>query len=94
MPYEDKNGIHTYNQFTIRVKNRKMLEKHLKNKKVPYGIYYSKPIYKYNAYKNDKYKSLPNVEKISNECLSLPIYPEMKLSNVKYICKVLNEYSS
>ncbi len=94
VPYEDKNGIHTYNQFTIRVKNRKMLEKHLKNKKVPYGIYYSKPIYKYNAYKNDKYKSLPNVEKISNECLSLPIYPEMKLSNVKYICKVLNEYSS
>ena len=92
LPFVDKNGVHTFNQFTIRVKKRNKLEDHLIKNRIPYGIYYSKPIYKYKAYAADGYKSLPMVEKITNECISLPIYPEISANDIKKICNVLNEY--
>lgn len=92
LPYEDKNGVHTYNQFTIKTKNRTKLEQHLKEFNIPYGIYYAKPIYKYKAYIKDNYNPLPMAEKVSKQCLSLPIYPEMPLTNLSYICDVINEY--
>ena len=52
LPFKSPKSIHAFNQFTIRVKNRNKLERYLKMSKVPYGIYYSKPIYRYGAYKS------------------------------------------
>jgi UDP-2-acetamido-2-deoxy-ribo-hexuluronate aminotransferase len=92
LPYLDTNAEHTFNQFTIRVKNRNKLEKHLQKNKIPYGIYYPKPIYKYKAYADFKYNDLPMVKKVSDQCLSLPIYPELGLEDIKIICNVLNDY--
>ncbi len=92
LPFVNKNSKHTFNQFTLRVKNRNKFEKHLKQNKIPYGVYYSKPIYKYKAYEIYKYNSLPMVEKISKECISIPIYPELKLNDINKICDVINEY--
>ena len=92
LPFVHKDGIHTFNQFTIRVKRRNKLENYLNRHKIPYGIYYSKPIYKYKAYLEHNYKSLPMVEKITNECISLPIYPEISKKDVTKICNILNEY--
>ena len=63
LPYRDANAVHTFNQYTIRVKKRDHLEEYLKKHNIPYGIYYSKPIYKYKAYIKDFYKKLPMVEK-------------------------------
>ena len=92
LPFALKNSNHTYNQFTIRVKQRGKLEAYLKQHQIPYGVYYSKPMYKYNAYKKFSYKSLPMVEKVSKQCLSLPIYPELSLKYVEFIGKTLNNY--
>jgi dTDP-4-amino-4,6-dideoxygalactose transaminase len=92
LPFTFKKSDHTFNQFTIRVKNRRKLELHLKKHKIPYGIYYSKPMYKYNAYKNFNYQSLPMVEKVSKECISIPIYPELPVKHAMEISKVLNNY--
>ena len=50
------------------------------------------PIYKYNAYRNNKYESLPMVEKVSKECLSIPIYPELPIKYAIKISEVLNNY--
>ena len=92
LPFKSPKSIHTFNQFTIRVKNRNKLERYLKMSKVPYGIYYSKPIYRYGAYKSDYFINLPMAEKVSKECLSLPIYPELSLKDVKLIIDILNNY--
>ena len=92
LPLRDTDGKHTFNQFTVRVKQRNNFEQYLKKHNIPYGIYYSKPIYKYKAYLKDFYKRLPMVEKVSKECLSLPIYPELSLNDVKKISNILNSY--
>jgi len=92
LPFSNKNAEHTYNQFTLRVKNRNKFIKYLENNAIPYGIYYSKPIYKYKAYSKNNYQKLPIVEQISKECISIPIYPELAISDVKKICIILNKY--
>lgn len=92
LPFTHEDAVHSFNQYTIRTKNRKRLEKYLNENEIPFGIYYSKPIYNYNAYKQSGYSSLPMAEKVSKQCLSLPIYPELSIKNVKNICKILNNY--
>jgi dTDP-4-amino-4,6-dideoxygalactose transaminase len=92
LPYAHINANHSYNQYTIRIKSRKKLEKYLNKNNVPFGIYYSKPIYSYNAYRNKGYETLPMAEKVSKQCLSLPIYPELPIKHVKNICNILNNY--
>ena len=92
LPFTHKKAAHTFNQFTIRVKNRRKFELHLKKHKIPYGVYYAMPIYRYSAYKNSAYKQLPMVEKVSRECLSIPIYPELPIEQVIKISEVINNY--
>ena len=93
LPYQSKETHHVYNQFTICVKNRKKFSKYLENKGIPYGIYYPTPIYKQKALKIFKYKcSLKNTEKITKECISLPMYPELKQKAIKYIIETINNY--
>ena len=92
LPFTYEKSAHTYNQFTLRVKNRNKFIKHLEKNSVPYGIYYSEPIYNYKAFSKDNYKKLPIAESISKECISIPIYPELALSDVKKISTILNKY--
>ena len=92
LPYTHKDASHSYNQYTIRVNDRKKLEKYLNKNNVPFGVYYTQPIYNYNAYKSKGYKPLPMAEKVSKQCLSLPIYPELPMEHVKKICNILNNF--
>ena len=92
-PYELNSSSHVYNQFTLIVKNRNKFIKYLSKYKIPYGIYYPLPIYKQKALKlfNYKYK-LNNVEKITKQCVSLPMYPELDSKSIQYISKIINDY--
>ena len=82
-----------YNQFTICVKNRKRFSKYLENNGIPYGVYYPIPIYKQKAFKSFKYKCyLKNTEKITKECISLPMYPELSIGAINYIVEKINNY--
>ena len=92
LPFMNETSQHTFNQFTIRVKNRSKFINHLKKNKIPYGVYYPKPIYKYKALRDYTYKDLPMAEKVSKECISLPIYPELNDIEVETICNILNSY--
>jgi len=82
-----------YHQYVILVKNRIKLLKLLKKNKIPYGFHYPYPINKLHSlrkmFKNEKY---PNSERLSNECISLPIDPSISYSNLKKIVKVLNSF--
>lgn len=94
LPYKtEDNSHHVYNQYTIKVKNRKKFVKYLSANSIPYGIYYPIPIYKQKAMKMFNYKChFNNTEKVTKECISIPIYPELSKESIKYISKVINSY--
>ena len=82
-----------YHQYVILVKNRKKLIKLLSKNKIPYGFHYPYPINKLHSlrhmFKNEKYT---NSERLGNECISLPIDPNLSILNLKKITKVINSF--
>ena len=60
---------------------RDKLVKFLKTKKIIAGIHYKTPNFLHPAFKNKVFfKNLKNSKKIAKEIISLPIYPELKIS--------------
>ena len=94
IPYKTEDeSHHVYNQYTIKVKNRIKFTKYLESNSIPFGIYYPLPVYKQKALKNFKYKcNLKNTEEVTKQCVSIPIYPELKKDAIKHISNVINKY--
>ena len=94
---EKQNGtIHTYNQYTIKVKNgkRNELQEYLKKKNVPTQIYYPSPLHKQNVflkYSDVKY-NCPIAEKVCEEVLSLPISTELTDGQINYIIESIKSF--
>lgn len=81
-PVESDFSDHVYHQYTIRVTNgmRDDLQKKLKEKGIPSGIYYPVPLHLQKAYRKFGYGGgdFPVSEQMSREVLSLPMHSELK----------------
>jgi len=77
-----------YHLFVIRTKQRDELQKYLTEKGIGTQIHYPFPIHLQKAWKSLKYKSgdFPVAEKLSEEILSLPMFPELTEREVRYVC--------
>ena len=93
LPITNKFNKHVYHLFTIRHPKRNKIVEILKKKKIQTRIVYPYAINKMIAYKKFcKYNgSLRNSESFSKSILSLPLYPELKESEIKIICNVLKK---
>ncbi|OGI18802.1 MAG: transcriptional regulator [Candidatus Melainabacteria bacterium RIFCSPHIGHO2_02_FULL_34_12] len=89
LPAVKPNCRHVFHQYTIRTKRRDYLYEKLREKGIETIIYYPVPIHLQKAFKYLKYKegSLPITEKLCNEILSLPMYPEIKKEIQEYIAE-------
>ncbi len=94
LPKEDKNGLHVYNQFTIKAKNRDEIKEKLAEKKIGSMIYYPISLHLQEAHANLGYKKgdLPVTEQVQNEVLSLPIFPELTRQELEKVAEVVNQY--
>lgn len=90
--FQDRKSI--YHLYVIRTKKRDALQKYLVENGVKVQIHYPIPVHLQNAYKYLGYNrgDIPYVEKISNEILSLPIYPELTKEMVKYIVNMVKRF--
>ncbi|MDG2007831.1 MAG: DegT/DnrJ/EryC1/StrS family aminotransferase [Alphaproteobacteria bacterium] len=91
LPKKIMNRKHSYHLFVIKLKNRNKLLEVLKKEGFFLGIHYKLPAHKQKIYiKNNLI--LKNTENISNNSISLPIYPGIELNNLKKIVKILNNF--
>jgi len=90
---ERKSVFHLY---VIRAKKRDKLLKYLHESGVGALIHYPHPLHLQKAYQHLGYKrgDFPTTEKLSNEILSLPIYPELKKEQVEYVFNKTREFYS
>jgi dTDP-4-amino-4,6-dideoxygalactose transaminase len=93
-PKEYANVRHVYNQYTVKTKNRNKLQEHLKTKGIGAMIYYPLALHLQNVYKNLGYKkgALPNCEKVQDEVLSLPIFPELTETQITEVAGAIKEF--
>jgi aminotransferase EvaB len=91
LPIENKNNKHVYHLFTVYHPKRDLIIKDLFKKKIETRLIYPYTIQEMIAYK----KIIKNINRLkisqknSRGIFCLPLYPELKIEKVKYICKSL-----
>lgn len=94
LPEEAPYCCHNYHLFVIRAEKRGDLQTHLSKKKIGTAIHYALPVHLQGAYSELGYKkgSLPVTEDYAGKILSLPMFPELKDSEVKHISKTIDDF--
>ena len=79
LPTIQYRNRHIFHQYVIRVPERDRLKQYLSEEGIGTDIYYPVPLHLQECYSFLKYRrgDLPNSEKVSEEVLALPIYPEL-----------------
>ncbi|WP_046758380.1 DegT/DnrJ/EryC1/StrS family aminotransferase [Kordia jejudonensis] len=93
LPKYTNDESHVFHQFVVRTENRAKLQAYLTEHQIGTLIHYEIPPHKQEAYKEWNQLSFPITEKIHAECLSLPINPILKTSEIDQIIAVLNQFS-
>ncbi|MEK6724984.1 MAG: DegT/DnrJ/EryC1/StrS family aminotransferase [Deltaproteobacteria bacterium] len=89
-PFEDGNGMHVYHQYTVKTSSRDRIIEALAKEGIASAIYYPVPLHKQDVYKKDyQGLSLPITEKVSQEVLSLPIFPELTEEEIKKVVSTI-----
>jgi len=93
LPYERPEATHVYHQFTVRIENRDAVQRQLAEACIQSIVYYPIPLHLQNMFQDLGYRQgdLPVAERASSEVLSLPMYPELTLSDIDYITAKLIE---
>jgi dTDP-4-amino-4,6-dideoxygalactose transaminase len=95
LPFERENVRHIYNQFIIRVPERRdELREFLTENGVGTDVYYPVSLhlqecFEYLGYRKGDY---PESEKASLETLALPIYPELREAQIGYVVEKIADF--
>jgi dTDP-4-amino-4,6-dideoxygalactose transaminase len=95
LPFERDNCRHIYNQYVIRVPNRRdELRAFLTDHGIGTDIYYPVPLHLQEcfSYVGHKVGDFPASELAANETLALPIYPELKREQQEYVVEKVIEF--
>lgn len=93
LPSEMSGRTHTWNQFTLRVTNgkRDALMEHLAANQIGSAIYYPVPLNRQECFSNlaGVEARLPICEKMADEVLSIPIYPELSTEQIDHVINTI-----
>ena len=93
LPSEIDGRGHTWNQFTLRVANgkRDALQSHLASNNIGSAIYYPVPLHRQECFAHlpSFDESLPVCEKMADEALSIPVYPELSEDQLSHVADTL-----
>lgn len=87
LPAEPPDYHHVYHLYVIRSQNRDVLQSALKECGIGTAIHYPNPVHLQPFFANgaDRHGQFPVAEKICNEILSLPMFPELTEEQVKVV---------
>jgi dTDP-4-amino-4,6-dideoxygalactose transaminase len=96
LPALRPHAYHTYHQFVVRTQDRNELKNFLLEKGVETEIHYPEALPYEPAYvfMNRAVADFPVAHELTNEILSLPIYPELKTEQIEYVCSAIQSFYS
>lgn len=94
LPKVRENSKHTFHLYVVRSKRRDALKTYLQEKGIGTAIHYPTilPLLPAYAYLNEKPEDYPVAFAYQQEILSLPMFPELKEEQIKYIAEVVKEF--
>ncbi len=93
-PPIDKRNESIFNQYTLRVEKRDMLQEHLKTRGIGAAIYYPVPLHLQPCFDYLGYKkgAFPESERAAEEVLSLPVYPELTRAQQDEVIEAVHDF--
>lgn len=95
LPFERDDVRHIYNQFVIRVPGRRdALREYLSENGIGTDIYYPIPLHLQECFEYLGYAKgqLPEAERAAAEVLALPIYPELRAEQQRFVVQAIAEF--
>ena len=95
LPSEKPGARHVYHLFVVRHPERDQLLKSLAQRKIYCGIHYPNPLPTAQPFADARTvpENVPVCTRLSNEILSLPMYPEMTRKQVAAVASAVEEFS-
>ena len=93
-PFVTPGNYHTYNQYTILAERRDELRSHLTARGIGTGVYYPVPLHLQPCFRPLRHApgDFPVAERLCNEVLSLPIYPELGEERLRSVARAVREF--
>lgn len=94
-PREMAYGQAVYHLYVVQSARRDALVEHLKSRGIGTAIQYPYAVHQQAAYANLGYhdEDLPVSSKLAREILSLPLYPELPLDDVRAVADAVNQFN-
>jgi dTDP-3-amino-3,4,6-trideoxy-alpha-D-glucose transaminase len=83
-----------FHLYVVTTAHRDELKTFMAQRGVATDIHYPLPAHMQAPYAQYERGPLPNTERLANEVLSLPIYPELPPTDVEYVCQALTAYGA
>jgi dTDP-4-amino-4,6-dideoxygalactose transaminase len=85
-PSVDPRAVSIWHQYSIILSTgRDQVTQHLREAKIPHGVYYPVPLHLQKAYADGKRGDFPNTEYAADHILSLPMHSELTQEEMEYI---------
>lgn len=84
---------HVYHIYAIRTQERDEVMRLLEEKEIGCGVHYPIPVHLQEAYRNLGYErgTLPVTEKAAEEFISLPMFPELTLTQITLVAETVGD---
>jgi dTDP-4-amino-4,6-dideoxygalactose transaminase len=95
LPNVRHEGAHVFHLYVIRVKDRDGLRAKLTEENIQSGIHYPKPLPLLEAYRHLGHRpgDFPVAERLADEIVSLPIFPEITDAQQARVVEVVREHA-
>ncbi|MBL7187036.1 MAG: DegT/DnrJ/EryC1/StrS family aminotransferase [Phycisphaerae bacterium] len=93
-PEIDTDNVSIYHQYTVTVPERDKLQEFLAENQIGSAVFYPKPLHLQDCFAELGYKEgdLPVTERLCNEVLSLPVYPELSPEKIEHVAGIVLKY--
>lgn len=95
-PVERPENVHVYQMYTVRVAedlDRDSFVRGLNSRGIGASIHFFPPVHQMAPYSEDKYRrdALPVTEKVIQEIVTLPMYPQMSSEELAYMVDAIKQ---
>lgn len=91
-PYNRRDDVHVYHQYTIKCKDPTSLKEFLASKDIGSGVYYPESLYNFEIMKQYK-AACPVSDEVCKQVLSLPVHPSLTQQDLQRVVDAVNEWS-
>lgn len=94
LPYVSPQADHVYHLFVIKLEKRNELAEYLASNEIQTAIHYPIPPHLQECYKELAFKKgdFPIAERLSETCLSLPLYPGLTNDEIDFVCEKIKSF--